>query len=266
MNFIAEEKNGKRNKLFIFLAGFFVTNALIAEMVGIKIFSLEGTFGFPPVHLNIFGNTLDFNLTAGTILWPFVFVSTDIINEYFGKAGVRRISVFTAGLIAYGFLIIGISTLLEPAAFWLDQNKVDSTGNPFNIDTAFNTIFRQGMGIITASLTAFLIGQLVDVYVFQKLRKFSGGKMLWLRATGSTMVSQLIDSFVVLFIAFYLLGNWPIKLVLQVSVLNYIAKGFLAIMLTPLLYFVHASIDSYLGKDEADKMIEEAAESSDKLF
>jgi queuosine precursor transporter len=263
---VSEEKSDKRNRLFIFLSGFFVTNALVAEMVGIKIFSAEGTLGLAPAHLDVFGTTFDFNLTAGTVLWPFVFISTDIINEYFGKAGVRRISVFTAGLIAYGFLIIGFATLLTPATFWLEQNSVDNEGNPFNINTAYNTIFRQGMGIIVASLTAFLVGQFVDVYIFQRLRKFSGPHMLWLRATGSTVVSQLIDSFVVLFIAFYLLGNWTFLLVIQVGVMNYIAKGILAVVLTPLLYIAHTAIDKYLGKEESVKMTEEAAQSSEKLF
>jgi queuosine precursor transporter len=256
----------QKHNLFILLSGFFVTNALVAEMVGIKIFSAESTFGLSPANINLFGTAFSFNLTAGTILWPFVFISTDIINEYFGKAGVRRISVFTAGLIAYGFLIIGLATLLEPAQFWLDTNKTDYLGNPFNIDIAFNSVFRQGMGIIVASLTAFLVGQLVDVYVFQRLRKWSGPKMLWLRATGSTMVSQLIDSFVVLFIAFYLLGNWSLTLVFQVGVMNYIAKGILAVCLTPLLYVAHSAIDKYLGKEESEKIMEEAAQSSDKLF
>ena len=263
---VTQERDNKRNSLFIFLAGFFVTNALVAEMVGIKIFSVESTFGFAPANINIFGSSFSFNLTAGTVMWPFVFISTDIINEYFGKTGVRRISLFTAGLIAYGFLIIGLSTILDPAQFWMDQNKVDSMGNPFNINNAFNTIFRQGMGIILASLTAFLVGQFVDVYVFQKLRKYSGTKMLWLRATGSTMVSQLIDSFVVLFIAFYLLGNWTFIFVLQVGIMNYIAKGMLAVLLTPLLYFAHTAIDKYLGKEESEKMMEEAAGSSGNLF
>ena len=256
----------KRNRLFLILSGFFVTNALVAEMVGTKIFSAENTLGLNPAHINLFGTTFNFNLTAGTILWPFVFISTDIINEYFGKAGVRRISFFTAGLIAYAFLIIGASTLLEPAQFWLDSNSMDAHGNPFNINTAFNTIFRQGLGIIVASLTAFLIGQMVDVYVFQRLRKLSGTKMLWLRATGSTIVSQLIDSFVVLFIAFYLLGNWSFLFVIQVGVMNYIAKGLLALLLTPLLYVAHTVIDNYLGKEDAEKLTEEAARSSNKLF
>jgi len=262
----ASSNDHKRNRLFIILSGFFITNALVAEMVGIKIFSAENTLGLNPAQISVFGTIFDFNLTAGTILWPFVFISTDIINEYFGKAGVRRISVFTAGLIAYGFFIIGLSTLLEPAQFWIDSNNTDSKGNPVIINTAFNTVFRQGMGIITASLVAFLVGQFVDVYVFQRLRKISGSKMLWLRATGSTVVSQLIDSFVVLFIAFYLLGNWSILFVLQVGIVNYMAKGLLALILTPLLYLVHTVIDNYLGKDISEKMVEEAAQSSGKLF
>ena len=259
-NPLLEDNTRKRNSLFIFLSGFFVTNALVAEMVGPKIFSAETTLGLNPAHIHIFGSTLDFNLTAGTILWPFVFISTDIINEYFGKVGVRRISVFAAGLIAYAFLIIGLATLLAPAPFWLEQNSVDSQGNPFNINIAFNTIFMQSMGIIVASLTAFLVGQAVDVYVFQKIRKYSGPKMLWLRATGSTMVSQLIDSFLVLFVAFYLLGQWNLVQVAQVGIINYLAKGLLAILLTPLLYIAHTVIDNYLGREDAEKMSEDAAQ------
>jgi uncharacterized integral membrane protein (TIGR00697 family) len=265
MNRAPADLTTKKNNLFILLCGFFVTNALVAEMVGVKIFSAEATLGFHPANLNLFGSTFDFNLTAGTILWPFVFISTDIINEYFGKAGVRKISLFTAGLIAYSFLLIGLATLLSPAQFWLDENAKDY-GSNFNAHLAYNSVFRQGMNIIVASLTAFIIGQLVDVYVFQKLRKLSGTKMLWLRATGSTMVSQLIDSFVVLFIAFYLFRDWSLKFVIQVSIMNYIAKAIMAICLTPLLYFVHTAIDNYLGKSESKKLMEEAAQSSETLF
>lgn len=255
----------KKHSLFIFLCGFFVTNALVAEMVGIKIFSAESTLGLAPANINLFGTAFSFNLTAGTILWPFVFITTDIINEYFGKAGVRKISLITAALIAYSFLLIGLATVLTPAQFWIEQNSL-KYGEAFNSNTAFNAIFRQGMNIIFASLTAFVIGQLVDVYVFQRLRKWTQGKRLWLRATGSTIVSQLIDSFVVLFIAFYIFDNWTFKQVIQISIMNYIAKGFIAICLTPLLYYVHNIIDNYLGKEESEKIMEEAAQSSDKLF
>lgn len=267
MNSIVEEESrDKRKNLYLFLSGFFITNALIAEMVGSKIFSAEATLGLAQAQINIFGTLLDFNLTAGTVLWPFVFISTDIINEYFGKAGVRQISIITAGLIAYAFLIIGMATLLEPSQFWLENNKIDSLGNPLNVHYAFNTIFRQGMNIIVGSLTAFVIAQLVDVYVFHRLRKFTGTKMLWLRATGSTLVSQLIDSIVVLFVAFYLMGNWSLLQVTQVALLNYLAKGILALLLTPVLYLVHNAIDKYLGKEQSDKMMADAAQSSESLF
>lgn len=251
------------------LGGIFITNAVVAELIGVKIFSLESTLGLEPANIQLFGNfILDFNLTAGAIIWPVVFITTDIINEYFGKKGVQQITFLTVGLIIYVFLVISVVTSLSPAGFWMDLNSTDDQGNTFNINHAYNRIFLQGLGIIIGSLIAFLIGQMLDVYIFQKLRRVTGSRMIWLRATGSTLISQLIDSFVVLFIAFYLLGNppWAFKQVLAVGVINYIYKFIVAIILTPLLYLGHNLIDNYLGKDEAEKMAEDAAEKSKAFF
>jgi hypothetical protein len=202
---------------------------------------------------------MSFNLTAGVVLWPIVFITTDLINEYFGKPGVRRISYFTAGLIAYAFVAIYLTIRLSPADFWLDTNSTDPEGNYFNIQFAYNKLFGQGMRIIAGSLTAFLIGQLVDVYAFQKLRRMTGSKMLWLRATGSTLISQLFDSFVVLFIAFY--GIFTTSQIVAIGITNYIYKFAVAILLTPLIYLGHYWIDRYLGKDQALRI---SAEASDK--
>jgi queuosine precursor transporter len=250
----------KKTNLFIILSGLFLTNAVLAELIGVKIFSAEQTLGFEPAGWTFFGEyVLDFNLTAGAVIWPVVFITTDIINEYYGKKGVRKISFLTAVFIAYTFLVIMAVTKLSPAQFWLDVNSPDPSGNAFNIDYAFNVIFRQGLGIIIGSLTAFLIGQLVDVYVFQKLRKLTGGKMIWLRATGSTLVSQFIDSFVVLGIAFYIFGNWSWAQVVSVGIINYIYKFGVAILLTPLIYLGRSMIDNYLGKEFAEKMTTEAS-------
>src|SRR5690606_31340256 len=113
-------------------------------------------------------------------------------------------------------------------------------------------------GIILGSLIAFLMGQLIDVYIFQKLRKFTGGKMIWLRATGSTLVSQLIDSFVVLGIAFYIFGNWTIEQVVAVGIINYLYKFIVAVLLTPLIYLGRGLIDRYLGKEFSERMTREA--------
>lgn len=249
------------NKLFMVLSGIFITNAILAEIVGVKIFSAEATLGLPNAQIPLLDNfVLDFNLTAGTIIWPVVFITTDIINEYFGVKGVKRVSFLTAGLILYVFGIILIVTELEPAAFWLDVNSQDAEGNPLNIHHAFNTIFRQGLGIIVGSLTAFLIGQLLDAWVFQKLRHFTGSRKIWLRATGSTLVSQLIDSFVVLIIAFKIFGNWSWPQVISVSIINYIFKFGAAVAITPLLYLAHYLIDGYLGKRTAREQMDKASQ------
>jgi uncharacterized integral membrane protein (TIGR00697 family) len=250
----------KKTNLFIILSGIFLTNAIIAEIIGVKIFSAEQTFGFEPVGWVFFGDyTLDFNLTAGAVIWPIVFLTTDIINEYFGRTGVKKISYITALFIAYIFIVITIVTKLPPAGFWLEVNATGPEGLPFDIDYAFNTIFTQGLGIIIGSLVAFLLGQLIDVYVFQKLRKITGAKMIWLRATGSTLVSQLLDSFVVLGIAFYVFGNWSIEQVVAVGIINYLYKFGMAVLLTPLIYVGRGLIDKYLGKEFADRMTAEAA-------
>lgn len=252
----------KKHRLFITLSGIFITNALLAEMIGVKIFSFEQTLGMDPAHINILGFTMDFNLTAGVVIWPVVFITTDLINEYFGKPGVKRISYLTAGLIAYAFLVIFLTMLLSPADFWHYSTGPD--GSSINMDIAFNKIFGQGQRIIIGSLTAFILGQLTDVFVFQKLKKVTGSKHLWLRATGSTLVSQFIDSFVVLFIAFY--GVFTNSQIVAIGITNYIYKFIVAIVLTPVVYFGHSIIDKYLGKEHAEKISAEATEKSKGFF
>ena len=172
-----------------------------------------------------------------------VFIVSDIINDYFGKKGVRFISFTTAGFIAYSFIIIYLATLLVPADFWLDTNRGNSN---FNINEAFSRIFRQGLGIITGSLLAFLVSQIVDALIFERIKAKTGSKMIWLRATGSTLISQLIDSFLVIGVAFYLFGNWTIGQWFNVSLNNYLYKFFIAILFTPLLYIAHHYIEQYL--------------------
>jgi uncharacterized integral membrane protein (TIGR00697 family) len=254
----------KKNRLFVILAGIFLTNAIMAEMIGVKIFSGENTLGFQPAHLNILGFTMDFNLTAGAVIWPVVFITSDLINEYFGKPGVKRISYLAAFFIAYSFVVIFLTIKLPPAQWWLEANNQDAEGNYFNMDFAFNKILGQGQRIIIGSLAAFLLSQLVDVFVFQKLRKITGQKMLWLRATGSTLVSQFIDSFVVLYIAFF--GVFSGQQIVAIGITNYLYKFSVAILLTPLIYMGHYLIDRHLGKENAQKISEEAAQESNSFL
>ena len=249
-------KESKRHILFLVLGSFFIANAIIAEFIGVKIFSFEKTVGLAQLNLNIFGNALSLNLTAGVLLWPIVFIMTDIINEYFGHNGVKLFSYIAAALVAYAFAAVYFAIKLTPADFWVTKQTNLGT---VNMQSAFNAIFGQGLWIIIGSLVAFLIGQIVDVWVFHFVKQRTGEKYLWLRSTGSTLVSQLIDSFVVLFIAFYIGAGWDLKLVIGIGVVNYFYKFIVAIVLTPALYLLHKIIDRYLGKELAHLMMEEAA-------
>lgn len=258
---IKEFYKNKVNRLFFILGGFFITNALIAEFVGIKIFSLEKTLGFSPFNWEILGvDGLGFNLTAGVVLWPVVFVMTDVINEYFGQKGVKLLSNMTVILILYAFLMVYMTITLSPNDWWQNESGLiaGAEGGIVDMDMAFNKIFGQGLWIIGGSMVAFLVGQVVDVFTFHKIKKMTGEKKIWLRATGSTLVSQFIDSFIVLIIAFYIGSDWPIVRVLAIGLVNYFYKFIVAVLMTPVIYLVHHWIESYLGAKLADQLKSEA--------
>ncbi len=247
----------RASRLFVVLAGFFVANAIIAEFVGVKIFALEATLGREPFGWTLFGQTGSLSFTAGVLLWPLVFIMTDVINEYFGRRGVRFISFLTVGLISYAFVAAYVAIGLAPAAWWVTVNA--SRGVP-DMQAAFASVFGQGLWTIGGSITAFLIGQLIDVTVFHRIRRATRGRWIWLRATGSTAVSQLIDSFVVLYVAF-VLGpqQWPTSLFLAVGTVNYLYKMSAAVALIPLLYLMRRLIVGYLGAEEAAALQRAAA-------
>lgn len=246
----------KSTRLFIILAGIFITNALIAEVIGVKIFSMEDSLGIPRANINLFGSPFSFHLTAGVLLWPVVFVMTDIINEYYGPRGVKFLSYLAIGMIIFSFIIYNAAIRLAPSEYFSIGNGIDNPNN------AFKGIFGQGLWIIIGSVIAFLIGQILDVFVFHKIKKVTGEKSIWLRSTGSTIVSQLVDSFVVLFIAFYIgkriqpgQGDpWSLHQVLVTGTGNYIYKFVVAVLLTPVIYFVHNWIEKYLGHSAASEM------------
>ena len=210
----------RKNIVFIVLAGIFITNAVVAELIGGKLIQIAG-----------------FTLSIGILPWPIVFLTTDLINEYFGKSGVRKLTLLTAGLISYAFIIL-----------YTGMNVPASSISPVN-DKNFNIVFGQGMWIIIGSLVAFIISQLLDVSVFHKFKKHTGDNHIWLRATGSTIISQLIDTFIVGGIAFYLPGKVNLEQYLNMSSSGYLAKLLIAIALTPLIYIGHRVIKNYLKEE-----------------
>ena len=246
------------------LAGFFLANALVAEFMGVKLFSLEKTFGYAPVNWTLLGQSnLAFTLTAGVLLWPAVFLMTDIINEYFGRRGVKFLSYLTAALIAYGFLMLFFAMKLEPADFWRTahikpswppEQQAAMRAQVSDYNAAYGVVFGQSLWIIVGSLFAFLISQLVDVGIFHRIKKATGENQIWMRSTGSTLVSQFLDSFVVVFIALYIGQQLPFLQVLAISIMSYIYKALIAVLLTPVIYWVHSVIERYLGHELAAEM------------
>jgi uncharacterized integral membrane protein (TIGR00697 family) len=187
-------------------------------------------------------------MSIGIIPWPVVFLTTDLINEYYGKKGVKRLTFLTTTLIVYAFLLL-----------FVGMNIPASGISPVN-DEQFQAVFGQSMWIIVGSIIAFLTSQFIDVFVFWMVRKRTGHKMIWLRATGSTVVSQLIDSFLITGIAFWLPGKLSFDDFLNTATTGYAAKLIIAVLITPLIYLGHGIIHRYLGEPVSEKIIEETAE------
>ncbi len=248
--------DNRGTRLFIILGGFFVANALVAEFIGVKIFQLEDTMNWDTFHWSILGIEGTLQFSAGVLLWPIVFIMTDLINEYYGQRGVRLLSYTAAGLIGYAFIMIYLAIQLAPADWWVGINE--ENGVP-NMNAAFANVYGQSNWIIVGSLVAFLIGQVVDAWVFHRVRRWLGEKQIWVRATLSTIVSQFIDSFIVLYIAF-VLGpqQWPLDRFFAIGTVNYSYKVLMAILLIPVLYLVHYFIDRYLGVKLSARLRREA--------
>ncbi|MBA3970606.1 MAG: queuosine precursor transporter [Bacteroidetes bacterium] len=224
----------KKELVFIILAGIFITNAIVAELIGGKLIFLG-----------------PFVMSVGILPWPIVFLATDLINEYYGRAGVKKLSLLTAGLIVYAFVILFFA-MQVPAA----------EGISAVTDNQFNAVFGQSMWIIVGSVIAFLVAQFIDVSIFWLLRDKTGGKMIWLRSTGSTVVSQLVDTFIVAGIGFWLPGKVDTATFLNMALTGYSCKLILAVVLTPAIYAGHSAVKRYLGEEEAEDAIRSMAQQS----
>lgn len=219
----------KKEIVFVVMAGVFITNAIVAELISCK----EVDIGLYPI-------------IAGIVPWPFVFLLTDVMNEYYGKTAVKRLSWITAAMIAFCFMIVYIAVLLPYSkTSWATKSE-------------FDKIFGGSLPIMIGSIVAFMVSQFVDVWSFWLMRRLTGDKMIWLRSTGSTLISQLVDSYLVLFIGFYLPGKKTIDVVMIQGINGYATKLVIAILLTPLIYVVHWAIKRIIGKEEAELMKQHA--------
>lgn len=207
-----------RLTLFMTLVGVFLTSLLLGNLIG-------GKLTFVPV----FGE--DRPLSVGEIPFPLTFILTDILNEFYGRRVVRRVTLIGLGMTSLAFLMIHLAVALpwHPAY----------TGG----EASFNAVFAGATRLQFASMCAFMTSQLIDIQAFFFLKRITGSKMLWLRATGSTAISQAVDTTLVGVIGFY--GLIPNDLLIELLITAYLLKLAIAIGMTPVIYALHAGIERW---------------------
>lgn len=243
----------KRAVLFFALGAFLLANAITAELIGVKLFQLEEVFGLPKADFGLLGaDHLSFRLSIGVLSWPLVFLVTDLVNDYFGVRGVRFLTLVTTALIALMFPVLWLAIEAPPDhAWWIGSSR--DAGVP-DMQAAFTAVFGQGMNIIVGSLCAFLISQLTDAVTFRWFKRRTGERRIWLRATGSTLVSQLVDSLAVTWVAFALFRGMPLAEATALALTAYVYKFCVAVLSTPLIYAAHGVIERWLGRELAAQM------------
>jgi uncharacterized integral membrane protein (TIGR00697 family) len=198
----------RKQQLYLWLGGLFVAALIVADLIGGRFFR--------------FGSV---DLSVGMLAFPLTFVLTDVINEFYGTVGARRITYLGLGTAIFAFLIINLALALPPSP----------KGLP---DEVFRSVFGWSRRLYVASLVAYLIGQLADITVFGLFRRYTRHRLLWLRATGSTVISQAIDTVVVNFVL--LSGREPVGSITRIVFHSYVTKIVVAVALTPLIYAAHA--------------------------
>lgn len=224
-------------KVYLWLAAIFIASLLIADIVGIKLFRIElpfPIFGFHAIEH-----------TCGMLTFPITFLLTDLINEYYGARAARRLTYLGLAAAVFVFVIMNIAQAMP----YLDA--------PFNVrKDQFDAVFGSAKVMYIASLSAYLAGQLSDIAVFGFIKRLTGQRLVWLRATGSTLVSQFIDSFIVTYLAFSLGRQLfadpasppaPLSAIPSIAITGYALKFAIAIGITPLVYLGRTLMRRYFG-------------------
>lgn len=218
---------GGRQRLYLWMCAVFLTALLIGDTIGSKLFTFAIPLGF---------TTLNATLSVGAIWFPITFLLTDVINEFYGSAGARLVTWVGFCMAIFAFIAILCARMIPAAPY-----------SPVG-QAAFENVLGNANRIFVASLIAYLIGQLVDITIFQAAKKLTQSRHIWLRSTGSTLVSQLIDTLVVTYVAFY--GKLTPALLRQTATTSYIVKVLFAVGLTPVIYALHALLHDRLHVHE----------------
>lgn len=205
-----------RHQLYLVLVSLFVTSLLVADIVAGKYFTVGAL-----------------TMSVGTVTFPIAFLLTDIVNEYYGRPGARMMTGMGMAMLIVGFAIITFSRFLPVSA------------DSYVSQESFDAVFGISARLFGASLVAYLVSQVVDIHTFHLVKGITASRHLWLRAIGSTAVSQVVDTLFVNFGA--LLGHVPVERIVEIVVASYLYKLVVAVMLTPLCYLAHDIITRRMG-------------------
>jgi uncharacterized integral membrane protein (TIGR00697 family) len=206
--------------LYVWLAAFFTADLLLADIVGVKLFRID--LGFWQI-----------DHTCGMLTFPLTFIITDLANDYYGKKATRRLTYLAFGMGVFALCVLQVAQSMP----FLDA--------PYNVSqAAYDQVLGSSKLMYVASLIAYLIGQTLDIAVFGFMKRLTRGRYLWLRATGSTVISQAIDSLIVTFLYFKskdLQGGatTPFLTILGIAKNGYLLKFIMAVGVTPFIYLGH---------------------------
>lgn len=199
-----------------------------------KVFGLTGLYvwiGFAIVAANIqvvkMVDLFTMGATLGNIMYGSIFLATDLINEKYGRKKAQK-------AVYIGFFIMVSFTLITQFALKFAPSDFEFS---LMIDSALTEVFALLPRVTIASLTAYLVSQTFDVYIFDKIKqKFSKASQLWIRNNGSTLISQIIDTAVFTSIAF--IGVMPFDQVVSIFIFSYIIKIITSLVDTPFIYWM----------------------------
>ncbi|NND81086.1 MAG: queuosine precursor transporter [Gammaproteobacteria bacterium] len=236
----------RRERVFLVLAGFFICAMTLLNVIGITRFVQLGPM----------------QIAVGVLAYPLTFLCTDVISELYGRA--RANFLVTVGLLLNGFILLlmyvaNAMPAVDPVAQppWQVIELANSISLPDGSVVTqsvelFSLVYACTAGAVLASMLAYVAAQYIDVYLFHFLRQKTGGKHLWLRNNGSTVISQAVDSIAVISITFgavVLSGDMSLNVMFGLMLSNYVFKFMAAIVDTPLIYLLVHKLRPYLELD-----------------
>lgn len=218
--------SGRAESLYMVLAALFIGALVVCNLVANK---------FLTVDLGFLGFSEPFTLSAGALPYPITFLVTDLLSEIYGRKRANRV-------VACGFL----TSLLVLATLWLGNQFAAIPESPVD-DATYQAVFQNAWRVIAASMTAYLVAQFVDIRIFHFWKNLTKGKHLWLRNNASTVLSQFLDSLLVVLVLFA--GDQDMGWMWNTVLDLWLFKALVALFDTPLFYFGTALAERWLGVD-----------------